>query len=40
MPAVIGCEGIEKIIPIPLNDVENEQLRQSVQKIRETIDVA
>lgn len=40
MPAVIGCEGVEKIISIPLSDLENKQLEQSAQKIRETIDMA
>ena len=40
MPATMGCEGIEQIIETPLNKKEEEQLKLSAEKIRETINTA
>jgi len=34
MPAVLGCNGIEQIIPVPLNKKEKAQMEQSAQKIK------
>ncbi len=39
-PAVIGCHGVEQVIPVILNDAEEKQLLLSAQSIRETIELA
>ncbi len=40
LPAVIGYNGIQQVIPIPLNEKEQGQLEQSAQTIQKTIDSA
>jgi L-lactate dehydrogenase len=40
LPAVIGRNGAEKIMPIPLNDMEQQGLLESVQSLKKTIELA
>lgn len=37
MPAILGANGIEKLIPVSLNDAENQKLQQSAKTLREII---
>ncbi|HLW72530.1 MAG TPA: L-lactate dehydrogenase [Candidatus Babeliales bacterium] len=37
MPAVVGENGIEKILPMPLNDDEQKQLTNSAQQLRDLL---
>ena len=38
MPAILGRNGVEKELEIPLNIVEQQQLKSSAQKLRQVID--
>lgn len=37
MPAILGANGIEKLIPVSLSEQENEKLQQSAQTLRKII---
>lgn len=37
LPAVLGAQGIEKILPIPLDAHEQEKLQQSAQKLKKLL---
>ena len=37
-PAIIGKNGVEKIVELPLNTEEKEKLRASAEKIKEHIE--
>ena len=37
VPAVIGRNGIEKIVELPLNDFERQEFEKGVQNVREAI---
>ena len=39
VPAVVGQNGIEKIIELPLNDFERQEFEKGVQNVREAISV-
>jgi L-lactate dehydrogenase len=38
LPAVVGREGVRRVLPIPLSDDEAARLRTSADAIRSTID--
>jgi len=38
MPAVIGENGVEQILPLPLNDQEHEKLTASANALRQVIE--
>ena len=37
MPAILGANGIEKLIPVALNNAENQKLQRSAKTLREII---
>ena len=40
MPVVVGKNGVEKIVEIPLNNMENENLITSIKAVKKLFDVA
>jgi malate dehydrogenase len=37
VPAVVGKDGIEKIVELPLNDFERQEFEKGIQNVREAI---
>jgi malate dehydrogenase len=37
VPAVVGKDGIEKIVELPLNDFELQEFEKGIQNVREAI---
>lgn len=37
LPAVIGVDGVKQVLEIPLNEKEEEQLKQSAEKLKEVL---
>ena len=40
MPAIVGKNGVETKVPIPLSDEELDRLRQSASMLRDVLDEA
>ena len=40
VPVVIGKNGVEKIVEIPLNNMEKENLNISIREVKKLFDVA
>ena len=40
VPVVIGINGVEKIVEIPLNNMEKENLNMSIKAVKKLFDVA
>jgi L-lactate dehydrogenase len=38
LPAVLNSSGVARVLPLPLNAAETEQLRKSAQVLKETIE--
>jgi L-lactate dehydrogenase len=38
LPAVIGAKGVERVLPVPLNDNERSLLQQSADRLRSVIE--
>ena len=38
MPCIVGKDGVENLVPIPLSDAEEEKLRESARILQEIVD--
>ena len=38
MPCIVGKDGVENLVPIPLSDAEEEKLRESARMLQEIVD--